>query len=67
MKKISLSAIALASLFLHTGCERHSASQTVPGFDEQQADRRALQQKKASVPLTTNPEAPRFFPPATGN
>ena len=53
----------LAAILAGTGCERHAASQTVPGFDEKHAQNQAAQDKEARTPLTINPDAPKFFPP----
>ena len=60
-----LSSLALASVLLGAGCERHPASQTVPGFSEQQIQNQAIQDKEARTPVTIDPNAPKFFPPKT--
>ena len=63
MTRPILSSLAIAGVLLGAGCEKHSASQTVPGFQEIQARNQAVQDKEARTPLTINPNAPKFFPP----
>ncbi|MCK9588378.1 MAG: hypothetical protein WC076_01515 [Terrimicrobiaceae bacterium] len=63
MIKNLLSFLALAAILAGSGCEQHPASQTVPGDNEQQARKQALQDKEARTPITINPDAPKFFPP----
>ena len=58
MTKILLPSLAAASVLIGAGCERHTASQTVPGFSEKE-----IRDKLARTPLTINPDAPKFFPP----
>ena len=62
MRRPLLSSLAIAGVLLGAGCEKHSASQTVPGF---QARNQAAQDKEARTPLAINPDAPKFFPPKT--
>jgi hypothetical protein len=63
MTRLLLSSLAIAAILIGTGCERHPASQTVPGFNEKHARIQAIQDKEARTPLTINPDAPKFFPP----
>jgi len=65
MMRALLSRLSIAALLIGTGCEKHSASQTVPGFQELQARNQAVQDKEARTPLAINPNAPKFFPPKT--
>lgn len=54
--------IVCTIIFLQTGCERHPASQTVPGYAEKKYQLEKKEQEKASEPLETNPHPPQFFP-----
>ena len=65
MTRSLLSCLSIAALLIGAGCEKHSASQTVPGFQELQARNQAVQDKEARTPLAINPNAPKFFPPKT--
>ena len=59
-----LPVLAMVSVIaLSCGCERHPASQTVPGYAEKQAERQAEQNRQATTPQDVNPNPPRFFPP----
>jgi len=53
--------VVIAFLALNTGCERHPASQTVPGYAEKMAAKEAKAEKSAAStePVDSNP--PRFF------
>ena len=66
MTKFLLSSLAIAAVLAGAGCEQHSASQTVPGFKEKNAQNQAVQNKEARTPVAINPDAPRFFPPNNG-
>jgi len=61
-----LSLLALAAILLgsQAGCERHPASQTVPGFKEKMAREQAALDEQAHTAPLVNPESPKFFPPA---
>jgi len=59
--RLSLAA-ALALVFSQTGCERHSASQTVPGYAEKLAEKQARQAEQATTAETVDQAPPRFFP-----
>jgi hypothetical protein len=61
MRKIFLSTLAAAAIL--AGCERHAASQTVPGYQEKQAKAQAIAEMEARTPLPINPDPPKFFPP----
>lgn len=64
MKLLATALSAAAVLVLtQSGCERHSASETVPGHAEKLAEQQAAQKIQATTPETVNPESPRFFPP----
>lgn len=54
---------ALVLIGFHTGCERHPASQTIPGYAEKlkQAEEKAANQATHSE--RTDAAAPSFFPP----
>jgi len=62
MKPLPFLALATAAI-LFSSCERHPASQTVPGYAEKQAARQAEQNRQATTPQDVNPNPPRFFPP----
>ena len=63
MTRSLLSSLAAASVFLGPGCEKHTASQTVPGFNDKLVKEQSEQGREARTPLTINPDAPKFFPP----
>ena len=63
MTKILLPSLAAASVLIGAGCERHSASQTVPGFSEKETRNQEVRDKMVRTPLAINPDAPKFFPP----
>ncbi len=60
---LSLFALAAIVSGLQTGCERHPASQTVPGFKETQAREQEALDLQGRKPTSINLEAPKFFPP----
>ncbi len=63
MRQLSAALAAAAALILtQSGCERHAATQTVPGFAEKLADRQAAEKNRAATPEKVNPDSPRFFP-----
>ena len=66
MTRQLLPSLAIATVLIGAGCEKHPASQTVPGFQEMQAQKQAIQEKEARTPLPINPKAPKFFPRKTG-
>jgi len=57
-----LTSLAIASVFLGPGCEKHAASQTIPGFNDKLVKAQADQDREARTPLAINPDAPKFFP-----
>lgn len=61
MTKLAFLALAVA-LLAGTGCERHPAAQTVPGFADAQSENLAAQNKEARTPIAISPDAPKFFP-----
>ena len=58
-----LPALAVASVLIGPGCERHPASQTVPGFHEKEIRTQKARDEMARTPLSINPDPPIFFPP----
>jgi hypothetical protein len=60
-------AASLAIALAQPGCERHSASETVPGYAEKLAEKSVDERAQASTAeaITLNP--PRFFPPGKSN
>jgi len=63
MKKLT-ALIFSGLILLHTGCEQHPASLTVPGY----AEKKAAKEKKAAAGEKTEPvnaDAPTFFPSPT--
>ncbi|MEI6035234.1 MAG: hypothetical protein WCS65_13270 [Verrucomicrobiae bacterium] len=58
MKRLALAAaIAIAP-----ACERHPASETVPGYAEMLAKKSAEEKVRAETPGTVNLDPPKFFP-----
>ena len=60
-----LLAASLLAIGLHTGCERHSASQTIPGYAEKMKEKQAQAQEDARKSEAADPNAPTYFPPKT--
>lgn len=54
---------AVVGLALHTGCERHPASQTVPGYAEKMKEKQAQAEQAATHSEAAAPNAPSYFPP----
>ena len=54
---------AFAALALHTGCERHPASQTIPGYAEKMKEKQAQVEQAAGHSEAADPNAPSYFPP----
>lgn len=54
---------AVAALALHSGCERHPASETVPGYAEKMKEKQAQAQQAAEKNEAADPNAPSYFPP----
>ncbi len=59
--QFSLAAV-LALVLSQTGCERHAASQTVPGYAEKLAEKKALQSEQAATAEPVDQSPPKFFP-----
>ena len=54
--------LVCAAIFFQASCERHPASQTVPGYAEKSAGQEAEIRRAATTPITINPAGPKFFP-----
>jgi len=64
MKPITTAILAtLVLIGFHTGCERHPASQTIPGYAEKLKQAEEKAEKKASHSERTDASAPTYFPP----
>ncbi len=61
--RATLLATALAALLLHTGCEMHPASQTVPGYAEKMKEKEKKQTQAVEYSEAVDPNAPTYFPP----
>ncbi|MEI8293673.1 MAG: hypothetical protein WCG66_06730 [bacterium] len=64
MKSIATPLLAaLVMMALHTSCERHPASETIPGYADklQKKDEESL--KKATHSEPADSQAPSYFPP----
>ena len=55
-------AAAAVLVLAQAGCERHAASETVPGYAEKLAEKKAAGKKAAATSETVNPAPPKFFP-----
>jgi hypothetical protein len=55
--------VAFALVASQSGCERHPASQTVPGYAEKIDKKEAQAEKKATQSEPADPQAPNYFPP----
>jgi len=62
--KPPVTAISMAAVLIlsQSGCERHPATETVPGYAEQLAERQAAEKVQAATPEKVNPDSPRLFP-----
>jgi hypothetical protein len=54
---------AFALMALHTSCERHPASQTIPGYAEKLAKKDEASKSKATHSEPADSQAPNYFPP----
>ena len=64
MKSLSISMlVAFAIVAVQSGCERHPASQTIPGHAEKIVKKEEAAQKQATHSESANPQAPTYFPP----
>ena len=62
LRAITLSAAVLA-VCLHTGCEMHPASKTVPGYAEKQKEKLKKEKQSVEYSEAVDPNAPSYFPP----
>ena len=62
MKLLALTLLA-AFAVLHTGCEMHPASETIPGYAEKMKEKKAQSQEEAQHSEAADPNAPSYFPP----
>jgi hypothetical protein len=61
--RAALIATALLAIGLHTGCEMHPASLTVPGYAEKMKDKEKKQKQAVEHSEAVDPNAPSYFPP----
>lgn len=61
MKLQALTLLAALAV-LHTGCEMHPASETVPGYAEKMKEKQAQSQQDAKNSEAADPNAPSYFP-----
>jgi hypothetical protein len=61
--RATLLAVASLALCLHTGCEMHPASQTVPGYAEKMKAKEEKQKQSVEHSEAVDPNAPSYFPP----
>lgn len=54
---------SVATLAFYSGCERHPASVTVPGYAEKMKEKQAKAQQAAEKSEAADPNAPSYFPP----
>jgi len=63
MKSIATTLLAaFALLAINTGCERHPASETVPGYAAKMEKKQAEAGEKAAHSESADPQAPAYFP-----
>ena len=55
--------VAIALVYLNTGCERHPASQTIPQYAEKLENQEAQGKEKATHSEPADSQAPSYFPP----
>ena len=62
---MKLQALTLLAAFavLHTGCEMHPASETIPGYAEKMKEDQAQDQEEAQNSEAADPNSPSYFPP----
>lgn len=64
MKSLATSLLVVfAFLAVQSGCERHPASQTIPGYAEKMGEKEAEAEKQATHSEAANSQAPTYFPP----
>jgi hypothetical protein len=61
--RATLLAAAFAALCLHTGCEMHPASKTVPGYAEKMKAKEKKEKQSVEYSEAVDPNAPSYFPP----
>lgn len=62
---MKIQALTLLAVFavLHTGCEMHPASETIPGYAEKMKEKQAQAQEEAQHSESADQNAPSYFPP----
>lgn len=64
MKSLSITLLVASLLVaIQSGCERHPASQTVPGYAEKMSKKEEQAENKATHSEPADPKAPTYFPP----
>ena len=63
--KLLAPTLFAAMAVLHTGCEMHPASETVPGYAEKMKEKQAKAQKDTEHSEAADSNAPSYFPPKT--
>ncbi len=64
MKSLATSLlVAFSFLAVQSGCERHPASQTIPGYAEKMRGKEAAAEKQATHSEAADSKAPTYFPP----
>lgn len=62
---LALSAITFLVGFSSTGCEMHPPAETIPGYAEKEAAKKAREMNHSLQPEPTKSQAPTYFPKAT--
>jgi hypothetical protein len=60
--RATLLALAAISSCLHTGCEMHPASKTVPGYAEKMKAKEEKEKQSVDYSEAVDPNAPSYFP-----
>ncbi|MFM8763734.1 MAG: hypothetical protein ACKOHM_05080 [Spartobacteria bacterium] len=64
MKSLAITLlVATALVAIQSGCERHPASETVPGYAEKMSKKEAQAGQQATHSEPVDPKAPTYFPP----
>ncbi|PAZ01169.1 MAG: hypothetical protein CAK90_01710 [Spartobacteria bacterium AMD-G4] len=64
MKSLTTSFLIVFSLVaVQSGCERHSASKTIPGYAEKMEKKDEAAKNQATHSETADAQAPAYFPP----
>lgn len=61
--RATLLALAAIPLCVHTGCEMHPASKTVPGYAEKMKAKEDKKKQSVEYSEAVDPNAPSYFPP----